>query len=80
MRMVSSAIPIITFRYDPYKRKKLTFWVSLFAFTGRKSPIFAVICCSVYLNGMIFTVPGISSSSSGVRWMIRWFELPRKWS
>ena len=29
MRMVSSAIPIITFRYDPYKRKKLTFWVSL---------------------------------------------------
>ena len=30
MRMVSSAIPIITFRYDPYKRKKLTFWVSLF--------------------------------------------------
>lgn len=30
MRMVSSAIPIITFRYDPYKRKKLTFLVSLF--------------------------------------------------
>ena len=30
IRMVSSAIPIITFRYDPYKRKKLTFWVSLF--------------------------------------------------
>ena len=30
MRMVSSAIPIITFRYYPYKRKKLTFWVSLF--------------------------------------------------
>ena len=30
MRMVSSAIPIITFRYDPYKRKKLTFWVSLY--------------------------------------------------
>ncbi len=29
MRMVSSAIPIITFRYYPYKRKKLTFWVSL---------------------------------------------------
>ena len=28
--MVSSAIPIITFRYYPYKRKKLTFWVSLF--------------------------------------------------
>ena len=27
--MVSSAIPIITFRYYPYKRKKLTFWVSL---------------------------------------------------
>ena len=31
MRMVSSAIPIITFRYYPYKRKKLTFWVSLFS-------------------------------------------------
>ena len=30
MRMVSSAIPIITFRYYPYKRKRLTFWVSLF--------------------------------------------------
>ena len=29
MRMVSSAIPIITFRYYPYKQKKLTFWVSL---------------------------------------------------
>ena len=29
MRTVSSAIPIITFRYYPYKRKKLTFWVSL---------------------------------------------------
>ena len=27
--MVSSAIPIITFRYYPYKKKKLTFWVSL---------------------------------------------------
>ena len=35
MRMVSSAIPIITFRYDPYKRKKLTFWVSLvLAYSG----------------------------------------------
>ena len=32
IRMVSSAIPIITFRYYPYKKKKLTFWVSLFAF------------------------------------------------
>jgi len=32
MRMVSSAIYIITFRYDPYKRKKLTFWVSLLFF------------------------------------------------
>lgn len=30
MRTASSAIPIITFRYYPYKRKKLTFWVSLF--------------------------------------------------
>ena len=30
--MVSSAIPIITFRYYPYKLKKLTFWVSLFVF------------------------------------------------
>ena len=30
MRMVSSATPIITFRYYPYKRKKLTFWVSFF--------------------------------------------------
>ena len=29
--MVSSAIPIITFRYYPYKKKKLTFWVSLLA-------------------------------------------------
>ena len=29
MRMVSSAIPIITFRSYPYKKKKLTFWVSL---------------------------------------------------
>jgi len=27
--MVSSAIPIITFRSYPYKKKKLTFWVSL---------------------------------------------------
>ena len=34
MRMVSSAIPIITFRYYPYKRKKLTFWVSLFLIYG----------------------------------------------
>ena len=35
MRMVSSAIPIITFRYYPYKRKKLTFWVSLFLLVAR---------------------------------------------
>ena len=41
MRMVSSAIPIITFRYYPYKRKKLTFWVSLLtvALSGSKSGV-----------------------------------------
>ena len=40
MRMMSSAIPSITFRYYPYKQKKLTFWVSLILFWGqRKIPV-----------------------------------------
>ena len=47
MRMVSSAIPIITFRYDPYKRKKLTFWVSLVFryFSNFSSIIYKFIKC-----------------------------------
>lgn len=39
--MVSSAIPIITFRYYPYKKKKLTFWVSLLSIVIFQCRLFA---------------------------------------
>ena len=31
-----------------------------------------------HLYGITETVPGTASSFCSVRWMIRWFELPRK--
>ncbi len=58
MRMVSSAIPIITFRYYPYKRKKLTFWVSLTALDFGGSS-----CSASGSLSEIFTIGGVDDST-----------------
>ena len=71
MRMVSSAIPIITFRYDPYKRKKLTFWVSLFHFLSiwcKNWPFFT----PNYMRGSLFQAAG---TDEGIRVRIGATEL-----
>ena len=58
MRMVSSAIPIITFRYYPYKRKKLTFWVSLSVEITLRESIIQPKCekCRIVFKYSILTV------------------------
>ena len=50
IRMVSSAIPIITFRYYPYKKKKLTFWVSPILCFGSQET--AMLCNQLFLGSL----------------------------
>ena len=72
MRTVSSAIPIITFRYYPYKRKKLTFWVSLMqVYMSRK-----ITFLTLFLWLMTVTFPVIAQQKADTTYTFRF--VPQK--